>query len=142
MAAEVKINWYEDKVRLVIDRAAAGTMANAALRIEERTKVNITEAPGAGGAGLVDTGFMLNSTYVVIPSGSTYGQANSSGSYQDRAGREVQRNLAPQRPLTGRASALIAVGADYAIYQEIGHAFLYKAIQEAAREFDGLVEKL
>jgi len=142
MAAEVKINWFEDKVRLLINQATAETLANAAFRIEERTKVNITEAPGASGAGLVDTGFMLNSTYVVIPSGSTYGQANPSGTYQDRAGREVSRELAPERRLAGGAAALIAVGSDYAIYQEIEHAFLYQAIQETAKEFSGLVEKL
>lgn len=145
MAAEVKVNWHGDKVRLVVDRAAAGSMANVALRIEERTKVNIREAPGASGQGLVDTGFMWNSVYVVVqgPRGteSDYDKTQPSGTYTDREGRTVERQIAPKRTLSGKASALVAVGADYAIFQEIKHAFFFRAIEETRKELGGLIEK-
>lgn len=139
--SDTKVDWYQDKVKLLIDRKAGQTLTNVAFRIEERTKVNINEAPGASGQGLIDTGFLLNSTYVVTPQVNTYDQANPSGVYKNRAGEEVERTLAPRRKLKpGEFNVLVAVGADYAIYQEIRHAFFFKAIEDTAAEFDGLIE--
>jgi hypothetical protein len=146
VAAEVKINWHADKVRLQVDKSVAGSMANVALRIEEHTKINIRETPGASGQGLVDTGFMWNSVYVVVHRGSKghesdYDKTQASGAYTDRSGKTVERQIAPRRPLSGKASALVAVGADYAIFQEIKHAFFFKAIEETGKEVGGLIEK-
>jgi hypothetical protein len=141
MTAEAKVNWYEDKVRLVIDEKTGQTLLNAAFRIEERTKVNINQAPGASGQGLIDTSFMLNSTYVVGPKVSTYDQALRSGMYTNRAGEEVERNLAPQADLPRDAAALVAVGAEYAVFQEIIHHFFFQAIEDTSRELGGLIEK-
>lgn len=139
--AEVKVNWRTDTVRLLVDKKVGQTLTNVALRIEERTKVNINQAPGASGQGLIDTGFMLNSTYVVAPNVNTYSDANQSGKYVNRAGAEVERNLAPRIMLPKDAHVLVAVGANYAVYQEVKHSFFYKAIEDTAREVGGLVEK-
>lgn len=138
---EVKINWRMDTIRLLVDKKVGQTLTNVALRIEERTKVNINQAPGASGQGLIDTGFMLNSTYVVAPGINTYGDANQSGKYVNRTGTEVERSLAPRVILPKDAKVLVAVGANYAVYQEVKHSFFYQAIEETAREVGGLVEK-
>lgn len=142
MSDDAKVNWFGDKVRLVIGKKTGQTLTNVAFRIEERTKVNINEAPGASGQGLIDTGFLLNSTYVVSPQVNTYDQANPSGVYKDRAGKEVERTLAPRQKLKpGESMVLVAVGAEYAIYQEIKHAFFFRAIEDASKELGGLIEK-
>jgi hypothetical protein len=135
-----EVNWYKDKVKLVLDKHVQQSIEAIAFRIEERTKVNISEAPGASGQGLIDTGFMINSTYTVLPDGSSYGDADQSGFYQNREGLEVERNLAPERPLPRGAGALVAVGAEYAIYQEMEHGFFIQAIEDTAKEIGGLVK--
>ena len=136
------VNWYDDQVRLVIEQHTQRTLEAAAFRIEERTKVNISEAPGASGQGLIDTGFMWNSTYVVTPRRSTYNQTEPTGLYPSPAqgGREVERHIAPEIPLEDDAAALVAVGAEYAIYQEIIHHFFFQAIEDTAAELGGLIE--
>jgi hypothetical protein len=136
------VNWYDDQVRLVIEQHAQRTLEAVAFRIEERTKVNISEAPGASGQGLIDTGFMWNSVYVVTPRRSTYNQTEPTGLYTSpvQGGREVERHIAPEIPLEDDAAALVAVGAEYAIYQEIIHHFFFPAIEDTAGEFAGLVE--
>lgn len=134
------VNWYEDKVRLVINKAVRQSAANIAFRIEELTKINIREAPGASGQGLIDTGFMFNSVYVVTEDDSTYNDTEATGLYPDREGRIVERNIAPEEPLDGAALALVAVGAEYAIYQEIEHHFLFDAVEMTAIDIDGLIE--
>lgn len=139
--SDTTFNWYDKKVNLVIERKTGQSLTNVALRIEERTKVNINQAPGASGQGLIDTGFLLNSTYVVSPNKNTYDQANQTGTYKNRAGEDVQRNLVPRQKLKpGFAMVLVAVGADYAIYQEIEHSFFYRAIEETSKELKGLIE--
>lgn len=140
MSNPAKVNWYGDKVRLKIGQAEQGTLLNAALRIEERTKVNINQAPGASGQGLIDTGFMINSVYTVAPQRNTYDQTDKTGTYTNRQGQQVKREIAPEAKLPSGAAALVAVGAEYAIYQEIKHGFFFKAIEDTAVEFKSLVE--
>jgi hypothetical protein len=142
VADEVKIDWYADKVHLKIDEHTQRSLEAAAFRIEERTKVNISETPGASGQGLIDTGFMWNSTYVVTPHRSTYDQTEPTGLYvsPNQGGREVKRHIAPEEPLDEDVAALVAVGAEYAIYLEIQHGFFFKAIEDTRAEFKGLIE--
>lgn len=139
--SDTTFNWYDKKVSLVIERKTGQSLTNVALRIEERTKVNINQAPGASGQGLIDTGFLLNSTYVVSPNTNTYDQTNQTGQYRNKAGEDVQRTLAPRQKLKpGFAMVLVAVGADYAVYQEIEHNLFYRAIEETSKELSGLIE--
>lgn len=142
--SEPKIDWFADKVRLKIGEHVQRSLEAAAFRIEERTKVNISEAPGASGQGLIDTGFLWNSTYVATPTRSTYDQTEPTGLYvsPNQGGREVERHIAPEEPLDeDTAAALVAVGAEYAIYLEIKHAFFFKAIEDTRAEFRGLIEQ-
>lgn len=138
-----KVDWYGDKVRLKIDEHVQRSLEAAAFRIEERTKVNISNSPGASGQGLIDTGFLWNSTYVATPRRSTYDQTEPTGLYvsPNQGGREVERHIAPEEPLDVDDAALVAVGAEYAVYQEIKHGFFFKAIEDTREEFKGLIEK-
>jgi len=140
--SNVKIDWYKNKAVLAIDKRFAKAAVQIAHRIEERTKVNISEAPGASGQGLIDTGFMINSVYVVTPEGSSYDQANQSGQYENREGQMVERRIAPEIKLHQYAAAMVAVGAEYAIYQEIEHGFFIKAIEAAWGEAGGLIQEV
>lgn len=133
--ADAQINWYKEKAVLAVDKKFQHLMSDIAFKIEELTKENIYNTPGASGEGLVDTGFMANSVYTVIrEQGSTYNEANQSGLYQDRQGQMVKREIAPEIALHEYAVALVAIGANYAIHQEIKHGFFFKAIQDAWNE--------
>lgn len=140
--SDLLFNWYEDQAKLVLDKKVGGSLVKAAFRIEERTKVNINQAPGASGQGLIDTGFMINSVYVVTEGGrNTYDRTDPTGLYTNLKGDQVERHIAPEMPLPDDAAALVAVGAEYAVYQEIIHHFFYQALLDTAAEFDSLVEK-
>lgn len=136
-----QVNWYRDRVNVKVDEAEADLVTLLALHIEELAKVNINQAPGASGQGLIDTGFMINSVYTVTPGGDSYDQAWTSGAYTNKAGQEVERNLAQKVQLESGDLAMVAVGADYAIFQEQIHGFLIKAAEAAAQQADFKVEK-
>ncbi len=75
------------------------------LVIEGRAKVNIQAR------NLVDTGFLLNSVYTATRDEGDYGQAGT-------AAGEGQEMLPRAQP--GPEEAIVAVGADYGIYHEMG----------------------
>ena len=114
-------------VLLAIENASEKAGHKLALQIEAKTKVNIQQN------GQIDTGFMLNSTYTVSRNADTYGQADSSGRYQNLEGYDVERKIAPQVKLPSDAVAACAVGAEYAIYQEVKKSFLFAAAENVAR---------
>ena len=85
--------------------------------------------------GQIDTSFMVNSVYVVIDRGSsTYGGVRSSGFLQNRAGRRVYRQVAPSHPAK-KNGAVVAVGANYAYWQERRKSFLRKAALQTSKDF-------
>jgi len=124
----VKTRFYTESVIARIKDATAEELAAFAFQIEAQAKVNIQENRQ------IDTGFMLNSVYTVSQAGSSYGSANKTGAYNNRAGSKVKRKIAPERSLPKKAAAIVAVGADYAIYQEEKKSFLYRAAQTASSE--------
>lgn len=134
-----EVNWYEQKVNLVINKAISQSLEAIAFRVEDHCKEYILEAPGASGEGLVDTGFMINSVYVVLPDKDSYGDTWPSGDYEDLQGEFVERNIAPKQPAI-KNGAVVAVGAEYAIYQEMEYHFLFNAVQETATEIGALVK--
>lgn len=129
MAAKGQVNWYEDEVRLQLTEALAAMLDKAALLIEAQTKVNIRNN------GQVDVGFLMNSVYVVTPRSNSYVDA-SGKHYSKKEERQVERLMAPEA--TPKADgALVAVGAEYAIYQEEQIAFLYPAVETVAKTLEG-----
>jgi len=116
------VKWYGDEVLLQLKEATAEMLDAAAHLIETEAKINAA----------VDTGFMRNSIYVVTPISNTYGKTDASGSFQSKKEkRQVERRLAPQAnaPEDG---AVVVVGAEYAIYEEMHRAFLYPALEKVA----------
>ena len=92
-------------------------------QVEGQAKRNIQEN------GQIDTGFMLNSVYAATPRTSSYGRTQPSGSYVGRGGQEEGRRRAPEAGLKG-ADGLVAVGAEYALWQEMRRSFLFRALQQ------------
>lgn len=116
--AKAKIKWYPDEVKKAALEAV--NLEGVAFRVEETAKANIVRNDQ------VDTGFMLNSTYVVLPDRSTYSGGEGIGPKPD-----VKAN-----------QAAVVVGANYAIYQEIQQSFLFSALNQVTGELGGIVKKL
>lgn len=123
-SARPNINWYENKVRVEVDRITRRGLLAIAHQIEGQTKVNITDN------GQVETGFLRNSVYVTGLGESSYGQANQSGEYtSQKSGDVVERELAPEISNDDKSVAIVA-GANYAIYQEMEDSFLFRALEQ------------
>jgi len=74
----------------------------------------------------IDTGFMVNSVYAVGPkSYDTYGQV-------ERHGKKGQTPAARIKPR--KDTAIVAVAAEYAIYQEAKQSFLFKMLEQLGLE--------
>lgn len=101
-------------------------LAKFAFQIEAQTKANIQSN------GQIDTGFMLNSVYTVAEAGgNTYEATRPTGTYtSSKSGSRAKRKRAPQRRVPNQAAAIVAVGAEYAVHQEIRKLFLYPAAQQ------------
>jgi len=128
-----KLNWYKERVMLVANQAV--NIKGLALQVEAHARQNIVDNDQ------VDTGFMLNGVYAVFKDGDTFGQTSPSGQYQNKAGQMVNRRAIPPAPLPNQAQAAVAVGADYAIYQELANSFLYKALEQTAGETGTIIKK-
>lgn len=143
MAKNGQVDWYGQDVILAIETATRRGLEALAAVIDGQTKINIVANDQ------VDTGFMVNSVYYASEATSTYNTADPSGNYPNKRGDLVQREMAPEAKLIDEALALVCVGANYAIYQEMATPFLYPALlagvsmaggtlQTAAKE-DGLI---
>jgi hypothetical protein len=127
--ALVKI--FIDYVLAEVNNVSDEYLFAVALQIEAQTKVNIQKN------GQIDTGFMLNSTYALSRKSDTFANANPSGSYKNSNGETVKRAIVPPPPLPEKARAAVAVGAEYAIYQEEKKPFLFPAAETVARDQGG-----
>lgn len=118
------VNWYENDVRVEVERSTRQALLAIAFQIEAQAKVNITDN------AQVDTGFLRNSIYVTGLGESSYGEANQSGQYTSpKTGENVDRTLSPE--LTAdRESVSIVAGANYAIYQEMANSYLFRALEQ------------
>lgn len=138
--AEVEVRWYLDHVKVLVNEATEDVLAALGMRIVEGTQLQIREN------NQIDTGFMVNSVYLVTTADSGYPQALSAAMQQttDQEGRTVdhENDMAPEQPLAEGAAAGVVVGAGYAIYQEARLPFLYPAAERAAREFGGEAERV
>jgi hypothetical protein len=115
-------------------------LTKLAFDIEAGTKQNIV------GNDQVDTGFMLNSVYTVTPASSGYAaaQAAAQACTRGRDGRAVDHidDMAMEvvRPLDLRTG--VAVGANYAIYQELRKSFFYAAAEAVLQRAGGTLERV
>lgn len=117
--------WREKEVRLQLEEASEAMIRKAAFLVEQQAKVNIQQN------GQIDTGFLVNSVYVNTPGQSTYGDAAAAAGAQDG-----QKGMSGERPAPADG-AVVAVGAEYAIYQEERLPFLYPALESVAGRMAG-----
>jgi hypothetical protein len=130
------VEWRGREVMLILEKATADALEAAAFSVEGKAKQNIVANDQ------VDTGFMLNSVYA-IGQGSkgldNYQKASSQAGGKNPDGKMLNKEQPPDDGLT----ALVAVGAEYAIYQEIQNSFLYRALEQEVADFGGkLIEKV
>ena len=76
--ADAEVKMRLDHVKVVVAGATRHALAAIALQMEGRTKVNIQEN------GQIDTGFMLNSTFTLLPDGQ-HGETWGDGTYRSKA---------------------------------------------------------
>lgn len=128
MVGKPRVKSYRPQVLMVVKDATDEELLALAFQIEAQAKVNIQ------GNGQIDTGFMLNSVYAAGKDGaSTYQTTRPTGNYKSRkSGQSESRKRAPARKVPEKASAIVAVGAEYAIHQETRKSFLYQAMQSVA----------
>jgi len=117
------VNWYGDKVAARVRGAQRQFIQAVAFQIEAQTKVNIVQNDQ------VDTGFMLNSVYTVAGDANGHAAAASAA-----AAKNTDAVMAPPRLPADDMSAIVGVGASYALYQEERHSFLLAAIRTVANQ--------
>lgn len=123
------VDWFGDEVRLKLRDASAAMVRAAAFAVEGQAKVNITNN------GQVDTGFMRNSVYAATDKGLS--ESASSGTFMShKEGRQIERQALPQMSAPENG-ALVAVGAEYGIWQEQENPFLYPALERVAQSMEG-----
>lgn len=139
--SDARVNWYGDRVLVRAREATDDILARAAAQISGQAKVNMRNQPSAGHIGLIDTGFMVNSVYIeTTTAGDTYGETDRSGEYRNRAGESVPRRIAPESRLPRGVSALVSIGAEYAVMLELRHKCLYRAAEDVAGRIGAIVQ--
>lgn len=130
--AKGRLTWNKAQVMLTVEKATAASIDTMALRVESEAKQNIVSN------NQVDTGFMLNTVYRVSELGNSYPATKPDGTYSwhppkhDGRSGDAERRKVPQADLPGEFLALVACGAEYAIYQELKQSFLYLALVQVA----------
>lgn len=117
--------WRDKEVRLQLKDASNQMLRTAAALIEQQTKLNIQSN------GQIDTGFMVNSVYFVTDDDSNYENAANGA-----IGVRPDAEMAPE-VVAPDGGAAVAVGAEYAIFQEERMPFLYPAIEHVATTMQG-----
>lgn len=129
-----EVFWYGQELMLKLDQMTREAIAALAFHIEGEIKANIHANDQ------VDTGFMVNTVYTVTEDASGYTAVWQSGEYAGKEGDRVKRELAPEAKLPGEYDALVAVGADYALFQEFQQPFIFPAFLKAAKEAGGILQ--
>lgn len=130
--ADVQVNWYGERVILRVKDATREILGQLALRGEGLAKENIQAN------NQIDTGFMLNTVYSVLPDGAA-SPTWESGQYMDSSGKLVQRNAGTPAPVGPEAAAVGCV-AEYAVFQELANSFLYRAMEQLVSEGTGIIQ--
>ena len=130
-----QVNWYEEDVKLAVDNATDEFLTGLAFYVEGEAKVEAD----------VDTGFMRNAIYTVLPEGEFFGgqsgKGRKSGVYRNKQGQTVQRNRTDSTPGVGKNEAAVHGAAEYTIEQEMKHGFMYRALEKAQSVAGGLIQR-
>ena len=133
----MSVQWYGDQVRLELRDATSEGLYQLAQHIAGLAKQNIVSN------GQVDTGFLLNSVYAAGKDASTYNETDSSGAYFGNDGPAQHKERAAEVDLPdtgGQPVAIVAVAAEYALYQEAAQPFLYPAVERGATSAGAIIK--
>lgn len=123
------MNWYGKTVKARLTEAGKDLAKEIAFTVEANTKVNIVDNDQ------VDSGFMVNSVYTVLPGEDNYTEAVAA------AKARALRKMGPKASLDG-ADAAVAVGAEYAIFQELHKSFLLKAVEQTKNDAPEAIKRV
>ncbi len=117
------VKWRDTELMLLVAKGLDRAVDGIALQVVGHAKNNIERN------GQVDTGFMVNSGYVVGQGVNTYAPANV----------EDKRALSPQSaPENG---AVAGFAAEYSLINETKKPFLWTAVEQTAAQAPGIVAK-
>ena len=120
-------NWDTKHIKMIVRGATDKLLNEIAVTGQGYTRVNIRDN------GQIDTGFMINSVFVVTPKTDDYYDASVNAHERNE---DVSMG---ERPRIGENEAVIGVGAEYAIYQEAANSFLWKAAEQLRDRFPQIV---
>lgn len=133
----VKFVSNERQALEIMHEVDARILDAAAVQILGQAVVNLNQM------NAIDTGFLINSGYISTPSTRSYNNTQPTGQYRsDKTGQQVARQRAPEIDIPADAGAVVAFGADYAIYVESRQSFLYKAAFEVQQQIEGAIEQI
>jgi len=130
-----KLDWYGEDVVTTILGACDELLTALAFVAEGEVKVGITFAPA------VDTGFMRNAVYTIPAGGPVKDKGTLSGTFKSKAtGEMVERKRVEAVPRLPPHTAGVHAAAEYTIYQEMKHHFMYKGLQKAVKSAGGVLK--
>lgn len=127
----VETKFYLDKIVTQIESANLQAAAELALAVEGEAKLNIQTNEQ------IDTGFMVNSVFTITPNSSGYSAAKGAAE-----AKNPDLVMAPEPTMEDGALAGVAVGAEYAIYQEEKKPFLYPAAETVAQKAGATIARV
>lgn len=137
-----KVDWRGDEILAIVQAASDEVMHKLASETRDLAVENIKSD------NLIDTGFMLNSAYIVTPLGDDYSATWKDGRYPVNPGKhggwsgQARREKAPKVDLPTNADAAVVIGANYAIFQEIENFFLYLAAEKVVGRIGGIIGEI
>ncbi len=136
-----KVDWLGGEVLDAVLGLTDEALLELGFEIEGQTKININQLD------LIDTGFLVNSPYVVAQNGeSSYEQAKAeaitAGSTKGaKSGQANSAEMAEKATFENdRQRVAVAIGAEYAIYPETKTPFFYPAAKQKVAEFGGILK--
>jgi hypothetical protein len=130
-----RTEWRGDDLILILEEVTAEALLSSALIVEGAAKQNIVKNDQ------IDTGFMVNSVYTVAPTQSNYDEAESEAMSKAGKFKDVTGRMLPPEPLPNENTALVAVGAEYGIFQELKNSFLFKALENESGTLGAELQK-
>ena len=133
MTGKGALQWYGGQARMIVQDASDEMMLRLALMVETEAKLNVVENDQ------IDTGFMLNTIYHVAPASNSYSSTEAGGVKVGKDGTKRTVEKAPQVDIPPEFQAAVAVGAEYAVFQEMRRSFLYLALEQVADKAPGVI---
>lgn len=137
MATRSRVKWLTHDVMVHFKGMSRQALEAVAFHIEGEAKQNIITNDQ------VDTGFMVNTVYVKSEAVNTYEATKEDGLYTgQKSGAERTVQKAPEATLPADVDVLVAIGADYAIFQELLNPFLYPALVSVSQQAKGIIQQV